>query len=899
MMNENEQREHLAEVAKQSLDVFEKIARNARKLLSSKGGASLNALANANSFTMGTEAKTLGKIDQNQHLAYGLLAREPSIARVVAEDEEGNRETYFISRAAAPAPFSEDIRFASYRSPAGRLASLPPGDSLDLRRPAGDVSLEVVECAHFHPKQLRGAWDSAYTVLRAETFGPDFGDSLRRLLDEESEPGEIEDALEAPLKEEEAERSIVEKRRKSLLSKMGFRDQPILDQFQDKIFRMPIDSRAILLGPPGSGKTTTLIKRLGQKLDLNVIRESEPEEYSLIERMSEGREAHESSWLMLTPTELLRTYVKEAFGRENIAAPNERIRTWEALRWDLARNAFQILRTGDGGGPFTLRENQASLSPDAISKTEDWFADFDQWQHMRFWSDFEGAAKQLSEDADAAIASVGARLRRSVESGSKETIHQGLFRLITLIESVHEQLSDSRERSEKILRGALNLQINSDKSFLKDLGQFIEGLAEQPGEGTDDEESEIEEEEAARTQTPTVRVARSYLSVLRSQALAFADGRKPRGRTAKILSWLDDRSLQDEDVAPLGRELVLQRALRRFSNPVQQYLRGISRRYRSFRQTRRDEKKWYSDEKVGPHVTGLEIDLMLLSSLRVTKAIVGDSRAVTQSYSNALAALDRPAARLQNQVLVDEATDFSPVQLACMSALAHPAADSFFACGDFNQRITSWGVKDANQLKWVYSDLQVEKIAIAYRQTRQLLEFARGISEALGEEPVLAELPDHIDNEGVSPALAKGLTNNSELVRWLADRILEIEKSVHPNALPTIAILVNRKELGKPIAEALSLELEARSLRAVDCTDGKTISETNEVGVFDVNDIKGLEFEAVFFTSIDRLAEEEELYARFLYVGATRAATYLGITCEKELPSLLSELNSKFVDHWA
>jgi hypothetical protein len=34
---------------------------------------------------------------------------------------------------------------------------------------------------------------------------------------------------------------------------------------------------------------------------------------------------------------------------------------------------------------------------------------------------------------------------------------------------------------------------------------------------------------------------------------------------------------------------------------------------------------------------------------------------------------------------------FSPVQLACMAQLCDPAANSFVACGDFNQRITSWG----------------------------------------------------------------------------------------------------------------------------------------------------------------------------------------------------------------
>lgn len=136
------------------------------------------------------------------------------------------------------------------------------------------------------------------------------------------------------------------------------------------------------------------------------------------------------------------------------------------------------------------------------------------------------------------------------------------------------------------------------------------------------------------------------------------------------------------------------------------------------------------------------------------------------------------------------------------------------------------------------------------------------------------------------------------MVSWLAARILELEAAVQPNPLPTIAVLVNSRELGKPVAEALDRELEARNLRAVDCTDGRTISESNEVGIFDVNDIKGLEFEAVFFLAIDRLAEQQDLYARFLYVGATRAATYLGITCESGLPEALGSLEASFVESW-
>jgi superfamily I DNA/RNA helicase len=62
-----------------------------------------------------------------------------------------------------------------------------------------------------------------------------------------------------------------------------------------------------------------------------------------------------------------------------------------------------------------------------------------------------------------------------------------------------------------------------------------------------------------------------------------------------------------------------------------------------------------------------------------------------------------------------------------------------------------------------------------------------------------------------------------------------------------------------------------------------------------IQHIKGLEFEAVFFVGIDRLAERiPDLFHRFFYVGVTRAATYLDVTCEGALPKQLEPLRSNF-----
>ena len=61
-----------------------------------------------------------------------------------------------------------------------------------------------------------------------------------------------------------------------------------------------------------------------------------------------------------------------------------------------------------------------------------------------------------------------------------------------------------------------------------------------------------------------------------------------------------------------------------------------------------------------------------------------------------------------------------------------------------------------------------------------------------------------------------------------------------------------------------------------------------------------IEFEAVFFVGIDELAARQpQLFDKYLYVGATRAATYLGITCSSaELPGRIAPLEKVFANSW-
>jgi DNA helicase IV len=252
----------------------------------------------------------------------------------------------------------------------------------------------------------------------------------------------------------------------------------------------------------------------------------------------------------------------------------------------------------------------------------------------------------------------------------------------------------------------------------------------------------------------------------------------------------------------------------------------------------------------------------------------------------------------RTQVAVDEATDFSPIQLACMAALSDPSAEAFVVCGDFNQRITEWGSRTSDDLHWIFPDFDIRSINITYRHSRQLNELARSIVLLSTPDAPEAQLPQRIDNEGVEPVLATNLSGYPPVAEWLADRIGEIERFTQ--ALPSIAVLVNDEDDVIPLAEALNEALASKNIRAVPCPRGNLAGNENDVRVFDVQHIKGLEFEAVFFVGVDRLAERQPgLFDKYLYVGATRAAMYLGlVTAASSLPSRIQSLQPRFKQGW-
>ncbi|MGR6772136.1 ATP-binding domain-containing protein [Pectobacterium brasiliense] len=890
----DESRKHIEEIAGEALVQLESIAETARGKLHDGRTLGSEALASINTMTSGSAIQNLGQISQVNRESYQTLASEPAIARVVAEDDTGNRQTFYICRAI---PLTGFINHTSYRTEKGRLASLPVGAELELK----DGSyLTVIERAHLRPNALADGWDSRDTVVEAEHFGPFTIESLRALLTEVAGEEVTEDILGQLLAEETAKANIIDGVRRRVITKMGLRDQPILDQYQDEIFRLPLDKRLLILGPPGTGKTTTLIRRLGQKLDTAYLDEGEQR---LVETIASAQGiAHANSWLMFTPTELLKQYLKEAFAREGVPASDQRIRTWQDYRRELARNAFGVLRTASGGGTFVLKDGLASLNDSALERPIQWFDDFDAWQRKTYVQELREAAAQLHDAKAPEVLSLGVHLQDILSRAADGTLVAMFGSLAVDIAKVQMLVSSLKEGSDAKIKAALNLQLNRNRAFLDELARMIDSLQQAQATEADDQDDPDADEEEDTTASRTGRTAalNSYMQAVRAQARAAASKRtvSKTSRNGKIIEWLGERGLTEADRVEVGASLLVQASARRFVNPVKRYLEGIPKRYRAFRRERQPANTWYRHEGFEARdIHPLELDIVLLAILRTAGDLLSRPNIQRDIDSPAWSSLQPILGHYCNQILVDEVTDFSPIQLASMAALAHPRLRSFFACGDFNQRLTTWGARSVDDMNWVFADFDIKEITVSYRQSKQLNDLARDMIRAVGGPEQNANLPAHMDSMGVAPALLEHATNIETIVGWLADRIREIECFV--GQLPSTAIFVNTEDDVAPLAEALNTALAEHNIQVIACREGKTVGQESNVRVFDIQHIKGLEFEAVFFVSIDQLATlHPALFDKYLYVGTTRAATYLGVTCQGSLPLAIESLRPHFCQDW-
>lgn len=888
---------NLKKLANETVDVLKEIADKAKNSSSlSDNSNSSSHLAVVNTFNDTGAVSSMNKISSSVLAANQALQDEPAIARIIYDDGE-QRRTLYVARKGS-IKLNDDNELASYGSPKGHLASLNVGD--EYRVPIdGQLQLvEVIETLTIKPSKVENNWDSSYSVFTSEdedvsTIAP----SLRKLFEGEIDLSDTT-SLDLLLSDQ-PDGGVASGVAHQVRVAMSLRDQPILDKIQSEIFRLPLESQLIILGPPGTGKTTTLIKRLGQKLDIDLL---EPAEKAKINKLDSGEAGHKTSWIMFTPTDLLKHYLKEAFSKEQVPASNDQLKTWDNFSNILGRNNLSILQSGNSSG-FILK-TECYLNVSARNSLPNVYEDFIAFHQVRVADELSSSIEQLSSFEDERLKQICSGLLSIRDRLTENNLIEFYRQLEKYQADITQAIEEIKVGTDKELRGYLALQVNKNKQFIEELKGVINDWKSAKLHDSENEEFDEDDEDEVIT-TANQQAFSDYKKAIRALGKAkFSKRSLPKGSlSTAIIDWLGERLPNQGDLIELGSSTVIMTELRKFKNAEVRYLKGISRSYRLFRKSEEVFKNWFESTPSKPnYIEQCELDILILANLKIARALLKERFVQQRIESSGVSAIQSVASSFKNQILVDEATDFSPIQLACMESLTVPSIGSFFACGDFNQRITELGTQSTEQLNWISPQLKTEKIDVVYRQSELLNQFAKELLMGMkGDIDFVGQLPKNANHKGVPPVIIENTHSTGGCVSWLKDRILEVERKVgqQVDGLPTIAVLVNDEDQVIPMADALTNELEDHNIRAEACVSGKSLGEANEVRVFDVQHIKGLEFEAVFFVGVDILANKKpELFDKYLYVGATRAATFFGLTCEGDAPKLIADLKTSFCSDW-
>ena len=202
-------------------------------------------------------------------------------------------------------------------------------------------------------------------------------------------------------------------------------------------------------------------------------------------------------------------------------------------------------------------------------------------------------------------------------------------------------------------------------------------------------------------------------------------------------------------------------------------------------------------------------------------------------------------------VLVDEAAEFSPLELACMELLTLGSTRSFSAAGDPDQTLSPTGSKNWESLRLLIPELEVRELASVHRQTPALRRVSILLARhgRLDRSGVSALQPAEArDTSGAPPVSAQIAGGAPGVASWILERLGEIDSI--EGKLPPTAVIVRSESACEEIASALQRADSLRRDRYEACADGIPRNERARVRVVAVDGIRGLEFESALVCNL-------------------------------------------------
>lgn len=672
------------------------------------------------------------------------------------------------------------------------------------------------------------------------------------------------------------------------------RFNPILDPVQNRIKTQNLFNgvTVVIDGGPGTGKTTTMIQRLKYLTDIYAIEEDASNETNLYQLTATQRNHLETAikeqrdWIFFSPSTLLKEYLADAMNREGLTNTNAKVWCWDEYRNKVVRENYMLIDPSNDNAPFKASRSKEVLFQNCTSIIESFSAFF-----LESLKQIKNKFPKIEESEKHYLwMSIATNIQKRFEESDGLSIQQ-FIQLFNALEQLY-----SKDCRGLLLENRNVIKRISDEIYLlsKEKPDVYDELASFANIQVVDQVEDLDEdiESADETEANEEEFDSKIILMIRTWLKRFCYNKKNSDArlTARQerLSELLTSILTEEHQKQLDRigELALFEQFAKYTRGIRSNLfGGFATKYKRFRRQSlvNKDKNWNLVEleallkrREGKELHPQEQALLIGFINNLVKMILRVTNGnINHPFVVAYRDLARPI------IGVDEATDFCECDIYAMQSLLYNDYNSFTLCGDLMQRLTKQGIKTWKAITPFLGEMIPLEMITSYRQSKALLNVAQSLYvDTIGEEPGYVA---YMKSTKVPEPLYFVSEDESAKISWIEKRINEVYIA-YGKKLPSIAIFLNNKEDIKGFVERLRDTdfIYDAGIEIVDGSEGNVLASSNQIRVYPIDVVKGMEFDVVFFHNIDNADADDDLIKRYIYVGVSRAAFFLGITLKTD-----------------
>ncbi len=792
------------------------ISDEANKVLNSNNLATGNDIYDSKAIFKGERDKSKDVQDTsiNNKYDYENLKKHPIQVEYIYIDEDSKKiESIYVANTTLS---QSDIKLTTRKSPFYNF--------INACKVGGSIYNNVRKLKLISKTIFEGKWEQLNSIVNINNKNVIFND-----YKEGEKSGELNDFI----KNKETKGLKRDK-----FDEFGFKSKFSLDHNQQKIINNTMKPQ-VVLGDPGTGKSTIMIQWLMKLLD-EINNDKHPQKLLVSDDNFNGDDSNIYNWAVFVPNKTLKFYLKEGFDYEKIKSTKD-------------ENFFEINDFIINIFNDIFREIKPPFSKRMATTSKNDFNQFYKKIENNALKGFKINLKKIIRQIEASDNLDKLTIMQLIKKGYNIAIKTSEYEI-----EPKTCYPSERNKNEAIT----NIKISKKDNDL------------------DESNSEENEEDIENQQIIDIDEDKKILNnFIKTMAKKLFNNEKIDNENARII----DKYFDKEKLNSLGMKLNYNMNIRKLYKPINILIKILKTEAIKIKS---ENKEW--DKKSG---STQEFEAIVEVFTRIATDYINylcdeakKDKKIDPKFINKLIIKLLPL--YKTAIIVDEVTDFSETQLKILNNFRIMNSKHLLFLGDFQQQLNPNGINEKFNFNIISNELEFETTILekSYRQTKNMVNFANNIKHELKNDAKDFETHYVSSNEDKDVQVEFN-SDYDKAVDIAAKYINEILSS---NSHLTICILVKEEFDGNNLKDDLNEKIDASEL-IKNHQENLNRHDKEKIPIYNYKDIKGLEFEVIIvFDCLD-----ETFTNNHLYVSATRAGSQLVFINTKQIPKKLKNLFNK------